>query len=223
MLYHCPNFLLFSFSVFHYHVNSIRVVAARLFSSSFLIIFPFYSLVIRIFHVVLSDYEHSFKFYGALVHCSLLLFITYHQLLLFLSLYVSDYSFYICFVVVAVSSSNMSCNIILIILLALLLPVNSMAFLFRSKILSPSADVHIDIKNYVSGALQQHANEFHPTWRDITLVCLVILLLGLCCCGCCLGLFIYVYRKMRRQCLTLPRAKNVQSVTTLTPLPVRLP
>ena len=65
--------------------------------------------------------------------------------------------------------------------------VPSSGFLFgKVAILSPSPNVHVDVMNHVASSLDSHSQLFHSTWRDYSLLfLLVVFCLGtvLLCCG----------------------------------------
>ena len=105
----------------------------------------------------------------------------------------------------AFRSSHMALYIALITFLLSVSSLDIHGFLFHPKILSPSSAVHVDIKNYVSDALGQHAHEFHYNWRDYLLVFLSALFVFLCCCCCCVAILGYGYRS-----ITL-RSRRIQS------------
>ena len=65
-------------------------------------------------------------------------------------------------------------------------PINISGSVIDSKALSPSANVHVDVVNHVAGVLASHAKEFHHTWRDYSVIFLLVIVLGasvLLCCG----------------------------------------
>jgi hypothetical protein len=67
------------------------------------------------------------------------------------------------------------------------LSVSTSGFLFgKVAILSPSSNVHVDVMNHVASSLDSHAQSFHSTWRDYSLLfLLVVFCFGtvLLCCG----------------------------------------
>ena len=61
------------------------------------------------------------------------------------------------------------------LILILIVVTPSGSFLFgRTKVLSPSTSVHVDVVNHVNSALESHTHEFHHNWRDYLLIILVL-------------------------------------------------
>ena len=160
--------------------------------------------------VVLSIRLHSFYSFSHLL--SLLLCPTYLSTFVFWHATYHTHFFHS-----ALRSSHMALYIAFITLLLSVSSLNVHGFLFHPKILSPSSDVHIDIKNYVSDALGQHAHEFHHSWRDYLLVFLSALFVFLCCCCCCVAFLGYDYRRMTLHSRRIKSDAPIQSVATITP------
>ncbi len=60
------------------------------------------------------------------------------------------------------------------LILILIVVTPSGSFLFsRNKVLSPAANVHVDLVNHVNSALESHTHEFHNNWRDYLLILLL--------------------------------------------------
>ncbi len=107
----------------------------------------------------------------------------------------------------------MAVTFFFIVLLVFNLPVANLGFFFRTKVLSPTSNVHVDIVNHVQSALDDHPHEFHHSWRDYTIVLLLVLVLGGCCCSCCIGFYFYVSRRLRAH--LNPRTSSTTTVATI--------
>ncbi|CAF1219820.1 unnamed protein product [Rotaria magnacalcarata] len=82
------------------------------------------------------------------------------------------------------------------ILSVLILPSPTLEFLFNAKVLSPSPNVHVDVVNYVTGSIQSHHEQFHHSWRDYSILLLLVMVFGTCFLSCC-GIGIYcIYRNL---------------------------
>jgi hypothetical protein len=70
---------------------------------------------------------------------------------------------------------------------------------------------HINVQNHVVGALQSYAGEFQHTWRDYSIVILLVVVLGACLLGCCYVTVIYIYRRLLFQLLRRTPVKPVRA------------
>ncbi|CAF1373603.1 unnamed protein product [Rotaria magnacalcarata] len=104
----------------------------------------------------------------------------------------------------------MARRIFFLILTVLILPSPTLEFLFNAKVLSPSSNVHVDVVNYVKGSIESHHEQFHHSWRDYSILLLLVIVLGTCFLSCC-GIGIYcIYRNLlvRIQDTSSPNLKN---------------
>jgi hypothetical protein len=71
----------------------------------------------------------------------------------------------------------------------------------NTKLLSPSANVHVDVVNHVAQSMDAHAQQFNQNWRDYTIVFLVIIVIGTSILTCCVVTVICLYRRLLFQLL----------------------
>jgi hypothetical protein len=73
------------------------------------------------------------------------------------------------------------------------LSVSTSGFLFgKVAILSPSPNVHVDVMNHVHSSLDSHAQYFQSTWRDYSLLFLLVMFcFGTVLCSCGIVLFCF--------------------------------
>jgi cell division protein FtsX len=91
--------------------------------------------------------------------------------------------------------------IIPFIILATIFPMLTLGGLINTKALSPSSNVHVDVVNHVASSLYSHSQQFQSTWRDYSIVFLLVLVLGgytLLCCG---VIVVCLYRRLLFQVL----------------------
>ena len=89
-----------------------------------------------------------------------------------------------------------------ILFLIVVTPTGSF-FFGRTKVLSPSANVHVDVINHVNSALESHAQEYHHSWRDYLLVLLVLAVVIFC-----------VYRRLLATFARRRPSSTLEAVTT---------
>lgn len=90
-------------------------------------------------------------------------------------------------------------------------PIHAFAGFFEPKVLSPSSNVHVDVVNHVAGALDNHSQGFHHSWRDYLLLIISLLFVSVCICGC-------LYAAYRRLLLNILRRAQTSPVLTVNDL-----
>ena len=80
--------------------------------------------------------------------------------------------------------------------MGLFFPFPALGFLLKTKLLSPSSNVHVDVVNYVTGSLQSHVHQFHHSWRDYSILLLLVIVFGACFLTCCGLALVCIYRHL---------------------------
>ena len=91
-----------------------------------------------------------------------------------------------------------------LVLLTLCIMVSSITIygaIIELKPLSPSSNVHVDVVNHVAASLTSHSQQFQHTWRDYSIVLLLILVLGSCFLLTCGITVVCLYRRLLIQLL----------------------
>ena len=84
-----------------------------------------------------------------------------------------------------------------------------------AKLLSPTANVHVDVVNHVAQALHAHSQSFQQNWRDYLLVFLAVVIFGASIIACCIISIICLYRRLLFQLGR--RALSTDGHSTITP------